>query len=261
MKVLIKIGSALISRENKIDYDWLEQKVFEISRLADKGYQPIIVTSGAVAAGMQIQGIAKRPKDTLELQMLSGIGQAKLIHSYRNFFRAYDRFIAQVLVTHHNFSNETEVEIVSGVLNGYLERGIVPIINENDLVNKEELEYKKYFTDNDILAALVSVGMRVDLAIILTDVDGLYNGNPKTCEDVEFLDKVYSIDEKIKKMAADGKSDLGLGGMKSKVQAAQMITSKGIKAVIANGNYSLLDIVEGRKRSTTFFPITIDQKA
>jgi glutamate 5-kinase len=261
MKILIKIGSALISRNNRIDYDWMEQKVFEISRLADKGYQPIIVSSGAVAAGMQVQGLTDRPKDTLQLQMLSGIGQVKLIHSYRNFFRSCDKYIAQVLVTHHNFSSKKEVATVAGVIEKYLENGIIPVINENDLINKEELEYKASFPDNDILAALVAKGLNVDSAILLTDVDGLFDGDPKGDEKVNFLESVTSIDSSIKKMAETGKSSLGLGGMKSKIRSAEMITSVGIKTIIANGNYSLIDILEGRKRSTTFYPAPIDQNS
>ena len=255
MKVLIKIGSALISRNNRIDYKWLEKKVDEISALYREGIKPIIVSSGAVAAGMEIRSLRKRPADSVSLQMLSGMGQVRLSKYYKDLFKEKYIFTAQLLLTHHNFDSKSEVSAITGIINRCLDEGVVPIINENDMINKEEFDSEGTFTDNDILAAFVASAVKVDRAIILTNVDGLYAGNPNNDgngKKPELIERVEKIDEKIKSMAADGKSDLGLGGMRSKVLAAEMITKSGIETVVANGNYSIIDIMENKVPFTLF---------
>ena len=259
--MLIKVGSALISRENRIDYEWLAAKVNEIAALYREGVRPIIVSSGAVAAGMEIKSLRKRPGDTVSLQMLSGMGQVRLSRYYKELFKEKYIFTAQILLTHHNFDNESEVETVTEILNKYLDEGVIPIINENDMVNKEEFDSEGNFTDNDILAAFVASAARVDKALILTNVDGLYAGDPNTGEGgrkPELIRRVDQIDEKILEMASNGKSELGLGGMRSKVLAADMITSRGIDTLVANGNYSIIDILEGRAPCTFFASRKVD---
>ncbi len=259
MKLLVKIGSALISRDNRIDYNWLKKKVDELAFLYREGVRPIIVSSGAVAAGMEVKSIRKRPSDTLSLQMLSGIGQVRLSKYYKDLFKEKYIFTAQMLLTHHNFDNPGEVETIKEIINHYLDDDVIPIINENDMTNKEEFDSEGNFTDNDILAAFVSIAAGVDKALILTNVDGLYNGNPNSVDaggkKPELITAVDKIDDSILKMAAVGKSELGLGGMLSKVHAADMITSKGIPAVIANGNYSISDILENRVPCSVFKPV------
>lgn len=255
MKLLIKIGSALISRDNRIDYAWLGKKVDEIASLYREGVQPIIVSSGAVAAGMEIKSLRKRPSDTVSLQMLSGMGQVRLSRYYKDLFKEKYIFTAQLLLTHHNFDNRNEVSTITDIINQYLAEGIIPIINENDMTNKEEFDSEGNFTDNDILAAFVASAAVVDKAVILTNVDGLYAGDPNGGAGTarpDLITKVDKIDENILTMASNGKSTLGLGGMRSKVLAAEMITSKGIETIVANGNYSLIDVIEGKVPSTVF---------
>lgn len=254
MRILVKIGSALISEENQINYNFISRKVKEMSALKARGHEIILVSSGAVAAGMELRGITERPKDTLHLQMLSGMGQVNLIKYYKDFFRENNQFIAQVLVTHHNFDKENEVRTLMTVLDAYLSEGTIPIINENDIVDKTELEGAHCFSDNDILAAVVSVNLKVNLTVILTDVDGLFADNPKENPDARFFDEVDRITEEIYHMSEHGKSYLGLGGMKSKVKAAEITTSKGIPVIVANGNKSLVDIIDGKARRTYFKP-------
>jgi len=255
MKLLIKIGSALISRENRIDYSWLGKKVDEIASLYREGVKPIIVSSGAVAAGMEIKSLRRRPADTVSLQMLSGMGQVRLSRYYKDLFKEKYIFTAQLLLTHHNFDNKLEVETITEIINQYLEEGIIPIINENDMINKEEFDSEGNFTDNDILAAFVAEASGVDKALILTNVDGLYAGDPNAGPDddkPELIRRVDRIDDEILSMASNGKSELGLGGMRSKVLAAEKITSKGIETIVANGNYSIIDIIEDKVPSTIF---------
>ncbi|HEB10157.1 MAG TPA: glutamate 5-kinase [Spirochaetales bacterium] len=252
MKILIKIGSALISDSGRINYQWLKSKVKEIAGLHNQGYRPIIVSSGAVAAGMEIENLTHRPKETLKLQLLAGEGQIRLMKHYKDLFMAHGIFVAQVLLTHHNFAEKAEIRTIKLIMNAYLEQGTIPIVNENDLVNKEEFEYKRVFTDNDILAGLVATLLKVDLAVILTDVDGLYLGDPKENRDARLIEEVESIDAGIIRMASKATNPLGLGGMSSKLKAAEMITGAGINTIVANGRYDISDILANRVKRTLF---------
>ena len=252
MRIVVKIGSALISRNNRIAREWLAEKVDQIAMLYREGHQVVIVSSGAVAAGMEIQGLRHRPKNTLDLQLLSGQGQVRLSRYYKEMFKDKYIFTAQVLLTHHNFDNPGEVENLVRILNEYLNRGIIPIINENDLINKEELDGETSFTDNDILAALVARAVGADTALILTNVDGLYSSDPTEDSTARVIPLVEKITPEIRRMALRGKSFLGMGGMLSKVDAAEMIVEEGITAIVANGNYVLQDILEEKVPRTLF---------
>ena len=252
MRTLLKIGSALISRGNRIDYRWLKGKVREIAGLARGGEQIALVTSGAVAAGMEIRGLAARPKDTLELQLLSGMGQIRLMKYYKDLFKRHGIRIAQVLLTHHNFATQNEEKTIRAIMEAYLAQGTIPIVNENDMVNKEEVEAQPVFSDNDILAALVAIRLKADRLVILTDVDGLYQANPKSNSHVALIEEVAAIGPEIEQMAAKETNPLGLGGMASKVRAAKLVGEHGIETVVANGRYRLPDILAHRVPRTLF---------
>lgn len=252
MRYLIKIGSALISKQNTIDLHWLSRKISEVSLLHEQGHEIIIVTSGAVAAGMETRGIEKRPSDVLKLQLLSGQGQVKLIKYYKDLFMEKRIYISQILLTHHNFNDNRETSTISTIIDAYLKDRVIPVINENDMVNKEELEYQRLFTDNDILAALVAVHCKVDCVLLLTDVDGLFKNDPKSGIKSNLISDITQITPEIESMASSGKSDLGLGGMASKIQAAKKIIEHSIEVFIANGNYSISDIINLRVPSSRF---------
>ncbi len=252
MRYLIKMGSALISKENTIDLHWLSKKIQEISRLHRRGDEIIIVSSGAVAAGMETRGLAKRPQDTLQLQLLAGQGQVKLTKYFKDLFMEKQIYIAQILLTHHNFVNRREVSTIRAILEAYVRDGVVPVINENDMINKEELDYQRSFTDNDILAGLVAKNLPVDCAVILTDVDGLFQGDPKAGNHTRVIPEIPEITDDIRHMASRGKSDLGLGGMASKIQAAEIVTSAGIDTIVANGRRPLPAILDGTAPRTLF---------
>jgi len=258
MTILLKIGSALISEGPRIRFPWLAQKVWEIAALHEEGHRFIIVSSGAVAAGMELKGITDRPKDVLELQLLSGIGQVRLMTYYKDLFGERRISVSQVLLTHHNFSSARERETITGILHAYVAAGVIPVINENDMVDKEEFDYRQTFSDNDILAALVAVNGRVDLAVLLTDVDGLFAADPKHNDSVRFIDEVARVTPEIEAMASASSNPLGLGGMSSKVLAARRMSEAGIATLIASGHHSLADIVQNRVRSTRFHPVRGD---
>jgi glutamate 5-kinase len=184
--------------------------------------------------------------------MLSGVGQIVLMNVYKELFERHGLHVAQVLLTHHSFAVKQEERTVRQIMNAYLADGVVPVVNENDLVNKEEFDYERMFTDNDILAALVSVAMAVDVAVLLTDVDGLYRQNPKLHKDAELIEQIETIDDSIRTMASAETNTVGLGGMRSKIRAAEMMTAHGIDVMVANGSLVLRDVLEGSARRTLF---------
>ena len=252
MRILIKIGSALTNKNNNFNYELIKEKVKEISDIHKKNNEIIIVSSGAVACGMEAEKLKERPKDTLKLQLLSGEGQAILMKNYQELFAKESIRVSQILLTHHNFDTNEEKQAIINIIGAYLKQKIIPIINENDLINKEELEDNKLFPDNDILAALVAKEIKADLVIILTDVNGLYKSNPKTNNNPKLIEEVKIIDNTIKEMALKETNSLGLGGMYSKVIAAEMLTKSGINTIIANGNLKIGDILENKVKRTIF---------
>ena len=148
MRIVLKIGSTLISKGPRIDHRWIRAKTAEVAALWKAGHEVVIISSGAVAAGMEIEGLQERPTDVLKLQLLSGVGQIKLIKYYKDYFRSNKIGVAQVLLTHHNFATNQERATVEQIMNAYLAQRTIPIVNENDLVNKEE--WKKQFSVREI---------------------------------------------------------------------------------------------------------------
>ena len=258
MTRLIKIGSALISPSGRLDHVFLVSKCTEIAALLDAGDRVVLVSSGAVAAGMEVTDHSERPSETLELQLLAGIGQTRLMKYYRDYLGYYGRQTAQLLLTHHNFASSGEELTVSRLLEAYLERGIVPIINENDVVNKEELEHRGHFTDNDILAALVAERLHVDQALLLTNVDGLMrrrgDGNGGSTDTL--VRTVETVTDEVKALAWGGPSAVGLGGMYSKVVAAERMTARGIEVIVGNGRLPLPTLIHKPDRRTVFLART-----
>jgi glutamate 5-kinase len=252
MRICIKIGTALISRGNRLNYRWLKGKVREIAELQKRGNEIVMVSSGAVAAGMEIAGQTIRPTETLELQMMSGMGQIRLMKYYKDYFKPERIKVAQILLTHHNFASKNEEATIREIMEAYLHAGVIPIVNENDMINKEEVEFKPVFTDNDILAALVAIRVKAELLLILTDVDGLYQGNPKQDRRVKLIEEVKLIDQRIEQMAAKESNPLGLGGMASKVQAAKIVARHGIDTIVANGRYPVDQVLDKKVPRTRF---------
>jgi glutamate 5-kinase len=183
---------------------------------------------------------------------MSGMGQIRLMKYYKDYFKPEGIHVAQILLTHHNFASRNEEATVGEIMEAYLRAGVIPIVNENDMINKEEVEFKPVFTDNDILAALVAVCVKAQLLLILTDVDGLYQGNPKQDRLVKLVEEVELIDSSIEQMAAKESNPLGLGGMASKVRAAKMVTSHGIDTIVANGRYPVDHILTTKVPRTRF---------
>lgn len=253
-RILIKIGTATITKVQKLNLDWIKQKTKEIAKLRNEGKEIIIVSSGAVGAGMEVEGLNKRPKDTLNLQLLSGKGQVRLMNIYKDFFNGHNIQVAQVLLTHHNFDTKEEVKNIKDVINSYVSEGTIPIINTNDVVTNEEVmvNSENKISDNDGLAALVAGNLGVDLLLILTDVDGLCTKDPRKNKSYMLVKLVEKMTKKVEEMASEEGSMMGTGGMLSKVIAAKKVKEKGVITIIANGKYRIEDVLNNKVDRTLF---------
>ncbi|MBU0615329.1 MAG: glutamate 5-kinase [Nanoarchaeota archaeon] len=254
MRILIKFGSATITLNKRLNHEFLKDKIKEIAQLQKQGNEIVIVSSGAVAAGIETLNLKDRPKETLELQALSGIGQISLINTFKELFKEQNINVAQVLLTHHNLSTAEEKKNLKDVVGIYLKNKTIPIINENDVVSKEELMGNSIakFTDNDLLAALVSIELKADTMILITDVEGLCDVDPKENKCAHVITSVTKITPDIEKMATKETNKLGRGGMASKVKAANLVMEKGISCIVGSGKYSINDLLEGKVQRTIF---------
>lgn len=252
-KIVIKIGTASLSSPSKgINLSIVKKLTTVISSLKKSGYKIVLVTSGAVALGIKELKLNPKNKTTQEKQMAASIGQVKLMETYEKFFSKYKITIAQILLTRDGFEQKEVYKNARETLNSLLERGVVPIINENDAVANEEIK----FGDNDMLSALVSKLIHANRLIILTDEDGLYDSNPKINKDAKLISIVKKITPKIESMANGKGNDFSLGGMKSKLQAAKLCTTNGIKTHIIYGKQpeKILTVLENKTIGTTFLP-------
>lgn len=226
-RIVIKIGSSLLySAENKLDTDFIGNLTNQISHLVKNKTEITLVSSGAIALGMSLLELESRPKELCFLQACAAIGQNELMDIYRKSFRARNLFCGQILLTWEDFDERRRYLNARNTLLTLLKLGVIPVINENDSVSTEEIK----FGDNDRLSALVSSLISADLLIILSDVDGLYDRNKKTL--VRLIDE---ITPQIKSLACPTDKKTCVGGMITKIKAAEIAVDSGIPCVIANG--------------------------
>ena len=233
-RVVVKIGSNVLTRDQGLNLPVIEAISHEICRLVASGLQVILVSSGAMAAGMRKLGLARRPEAIPARQAIAAVGQAGLIMAYEEAFARDSMKVAQILLTAEDMTSRKRYLNARNTLNTLLEWGVVPIINENDTVMVDEIK----FGDNDNLAAVIALLMDSDLLINLTDIDGLYNKDPRVFADAELLPEVETIGKPIERYASDIPGALGTGGMLTKIKAARKVTAAGIPMVIANGTRS-----------------------
>lgn len=252
-KIVVKVGtSTLTDQQGKLNLAKIQNIVKELSHLTDKGYDVALVTSGAVGAGMGLLNMSERPKDLTEKRMLSAVGQLSLMNIYQTFFKEHHKIIGQLLLTKADFSDRQRYLNMRNVCHAFLDKKIIPIINENDAVVSDALALK--VGDNDTMSALVAGLIDADLLIILSDIDGLYDKNPSQNIDAKLIELVEKIDDNIKKMAGGEGSKFGTGGMITKINAAQMATKIGTNLVIINGENpnNITKVVEGQNIGTLF---------
>jgi len=259
-RIVIKLGTNVLRNDDgEASLPRLYSYIEDISKLIKSGKEIILVTSGAVGLGRKKLGVEKSDDIVLK-QACAAIGQSKLMSIYENGFDTYGIKIAQVLLIEDDFAQRKRYLSLRNTLNKLLELGVVPVINQNDTVSTLELETlykdaKVSFSDNDKLSALVASELDADLLLILSDINGLYNCNPKTNPNAKIVEQVNDVTDDIMKMAS-GVSDGGRGGMKTKLEAARLVTRSGGKVLITNGKipHVIKDTFEGNFIGTMFFP-------
>jgi glutamate 5-kinase len=251
-RVIVKVGSNVLTENSGLDLNVVRSISRQICRLIDRGLEVILVTSGAMAAGIRKIGLAKRPDEIPKRQAVSAVGQASLIMEYENAFERYGNKVAQILLTSDDLNNRKRYLNARNTLYTLLSWQVVPIINENDTVAIESIK----FGDNDNLAAMIALLMDADILIILSDIDGLYAKDPRSNPDAELIPMVTTFKKSLEKVAGDIPGSLGTGGMLSKIKAAKKVTSAGVPMVIANGNVPdiLEKLFDGGSYGTFFIP-------
>lgn len=250
-RVVIKVGSSSLTNDNGlINIHRVENLVKQISDLHNKGYEVVLVSSGAIAAGIGKLNLEKRPVEIPLLQAAAAVGQVALIHMYQKMFSEYGKMVAQILLTRDGLEDENRLYHAKNASLSLINAGVIQIVNENDAVAVDEIK----FGDNDTLSAMVAHIVDADLLILLSDIDGLYDSNPNENPNARLIDEVLEIDDYIRSLAGDAGSNLGTGGMITKISAAEIATGAGIHMVIANSSkdWVLKDIVEGRLTGTLF---------
>ncbi len=251
-RIVIKLGSAILTGEEGLNLVTIARTCDQIARLREEGREFILVSSGAISAGMRKLALSRRPRSITEKQAVAAIGQSSLIQAWEDQFDIYRIKAAQILLTGDDLNNRRRYLNARNTLNKLLSWGVVPVVNENDTVAVEEIK----FGDNDNLSALIAGMVNADLLINLTDIEGFYERDPHDDPDACLLPVITRIDSQIRKCAGKACGLLGTGGMVSKIQAAQKCMAMGIPMIIAGGELReiLINIFAGQQIGTIFLP-------
>jgi glutamate 5-kinase len=254
-RIVIKVGTTTIThpQTGNVNLEKLERFVRILINLRNKGLEVIVVSSGAVGVGRTALGMTSRPESIAKKQACAAVGQARLMMMYEKLFNEYSQLTAQVLLTKESVTNEECRGHARDTFEALLQMHVVPIVNENDAISVDELAYGN-FGDNDTLAAYVARLVEADLLILMSDIDGLYTDDPKQNPHARFIHTVTHIDESLEQMAKGATTNLGTGGMSTKIAAAKMVMEAGVDMIIANGEniYHIQDIMAGKKIGTFF---------
>lgn len=250
-RIVVKIGSSSLTypETGMINHVKLDRLVRELVNLHNMGKDVILVSSGAIAVGRKTMGMKKRPENMAEKQACAAIGQGRLMMIYEKIFAEYNQITAQILMTKNTITDNLNRMNAHNTMTKLLEMGVIPIVNENDTVSTYEVE----FGDNDTLSAVVAALVDADLLILLSDIDGLFTDDPNKNPDAEFIEIVETLDEELMEMGKGSTgSNVGTGGMATKLSAARIATAAGADMIIANGeDVSVLHrIIEGVKEHT-----------
>lgn len=251
-RIVIKVGSSTITypENGTINYSKLEKLVRIIADIHNMGKEVVLVSSGAIAVGRHVMGLSEKPKTLSCKQACAAIGQAALMTVYKKLFSEYGQVCAQILLTKYTFMRDDSYNNACNTLNELLAMGVIPIVNENDTVSTAEIE----IGDNDSLSAYVSSMINGDLLILLSDIDGLYTDDPRKNKDASFISVVRELNDEIFNMGKGAGSNLGTGGMHTKIHAALMATKTGADMVIINGDdvENIRAVMNGEEKGTLF---------
>ena len=254
-RIVIKVGTNVLSAEGGgVDTSVMRVVARQVSELVRQKRQVILVSSGAIGMGSAALGLKRKVSEVAKQQALAAVGQGILMHQYQQAFKAYRQPVAQILLTNAIMSNRKYYVNLKHTMETLLRMQIVPIVNENDCVSIEEIGLA--FGDNDTLSALVASKIDAGLLIILTDVAGLYDKNPRKCADAQLLPTVYEVTKEIEQMAGHAGSAFGVGGMKSKLQAIKIAAAGGCPVILGYGRQknAITRMVAGEQIGTLFLP-------
>lgn len=252
MRIVIKIGTSTLTHANgSVNLRRIESLCKIISDMANAGSEVILVSSGAIGMGAAKLKLKERPRDIEGKQAAAAVGQCELMYIYDREFTSYSHTVAQILLTAPDLKSEDRHAKFTATMNRLLSLGVIPIINENDTVATEEIE----FGDNDTLAALVASSVGADLLVLLSDIDGLYTADPHKDPEASLIPEVYEITDEIRALGGGAGSALGTGGMVTKIRAAEIATEAGCDMIITNGAYPelLYNVMDGNLAGTKFY--------
>lgn len=250
-KIVIKVGSSSITHKNgALNIEKVDELAREISNLQNKDIKVVLVSSGAIAIGRHKMNIDQRPTEISSKQAIASIGQVSLMNNYMKSFAEFGYSIGQILLTKVVEKDSTMKENAINTLYKLMDMNVIPIVNENDTISTFEIK----FGDNDTLSALVATLIDADLLLMLSDIDGLYTDDPNKNKDAKIIKEVNEIDDKLLGLAKDTNSNLGTGGMSTKIKAAKKCMEKGIDVVITNSHNlkNIREIVKGEEIGTIF---------
>lgn len=255
MRIVIKVGtSTLAHATGRLNIQRMERLCKVLSDLKNAGHEIILVSSGAIGMGVGKLNLPGRPADMPGKQAAAAVGQCELMHIYDKMFLEYGINVAQILLTRENIVDTEQRQNIHNTFTELTKIGVVPIINENDSVATAELKHIENFGDNDTLSAVVARMCEADLLVIFSDIDGLYDSDPRKNPQAKLISHVPVITSKVRKMAGGAGSSLGTGGMATKIGAAELCMDANIPMLVANGDKQglLYDIVDGKQVGTLF---------
>ena len=250
-RIVIKVGTSTLTYSNgSLNLRRIEAFVRTVADFKNAGHEVVIVSSGAVAAGYAKMALSEYPKTLEEKQACASVGQSQLMKMYENFFSMYGHTVAQILMTKDVVDDSHRLELVRNTFHTLIKMGCIPIVNENDSVSCEGIK----FGGNDTLSAYVGIACNADIIINLSDINGLYNKDPRKYDDAMLIDRVEEINDEIKSYAGGAGSSRGTGGMIAKINAAEIATNAGIPMLIINGEdpFILYDVLDGKHVGTYF---------
>lgn len=256
-RIVVKVGTSTLTHDNgNLNFRNLEALTRVLSDVKNKGCEVVLVTSGAIGIGIAKLGMDKKPTKLPYKQAVAAVGQCELMHLYDKFFGEYGHTVGQILLTRQDVDQKARRQNLINTFQSLLELGVIPIVNENDSVSFEEIESgkNKVFGDNDTLSAMVAALCQADLLVLFSDIDGLYDSDPRENPQAVLIPVVDDINDDLRSFGGGAGTNLGTGGMATKIIAAEIAMKNGIDMLITNGSHpeALYDILDGKPVGTLF---------
>ena len=257
-RIVVKVGTSTITYENgRINHGNIDRLCRALADLQNSGKEVLLVTSGAIGVGVGVLNLEERPTTMRDKQAIAAVGQCELMNAYSRSFAEYSYVCGQILLTKDGLTDKLTRVNVTNTIEALIEKRIIPVINENDSVSTAEILHNGTFGDNDTLSAHVACLINADLLIILSDIDGLYDDDPKLNDKAKRISYVEQVTDEMEEIAKGAGSKLGTGGMHTKISAMQMVMAKGINGVIAEGSSpQVLERILDQEDVGTFFAAT-----